>query len=393
MYRICTLNQISIKGLEQFPRDQYELASEIGKPDAILVRSHKLTDADITPELKAIARAGAGVNNVPVSACTEKGVPVFNTPGANANAVKELVLTGLLLSSRGIVPGINYVNSLTDMSDAAAMGKLLEQEKKRFRGREIAGKTLGVVGLGAIGSMVTEMALQMGMKVVGFDPALSVEAAWRVPSQVEKMENLPSLLARADFISLHVPAIEPTRDMINADAVAAMKEGSVLLNFARETIVNTAAIVEGLESGRVGQLVTDFPHPDLLGRDNVILMPHIGASTNEAEENCAVMAATQLIDFLENGNIRNSVNFPNLRLERNSPCRIAFSNHNVPKVLGNVLSVLADQDINVVDMLNKSRDDVAYNLIDIECTAPEGLENLLAEVEGVINVRLICNEK
>ena len=391
MYRICTLNQISIKGLEQFPRDQYELASGIGKPDAILVRSHKLTSADITPELKAIARAGAGVNNVPVSACTDKGVPVFNTPGANANAVKELVLTGLLLSSRGIVPGIGYVNSLTDISDAAEMGKLLEQEKKRFRGHEIAGKTLGVVGLGAIGSMVTEMALQMGMKVVGFDPALSVEAAWRVPSQVEKMENLPSLLARSDFISLHVPAIEPTRDMINADAVVAMKEGAVLLNFARETIVNTAAIVDGLENGKVGQYVTDFPHPDLIGRDNVILMPHIGASTNEAEENCAVMAATQLIDFLENGNIRNSVNFPNLHLERNGPCRIAFSNQNVPKVLGNVLSVLADHDINVVDMINKSRNDIAYNLIDIECTAPEGLESILTEVEGVISVRLICN--
>ncbi|MDF1644640.1 MAG: phosphoglycerate dehydrogenase [Pseudomonadales bacterium] len=391
MYRICTLNQISLKGLEQFPRDQYELASEIGRPDAILVRSHKLGVDDITPDLKAIARAGAGTNNVPVSACTEKGVPVFNTPGANANAVKELVLTGLLLSSRGIVPGIGYVNSLTDIDDATAMGKLLEQEKKRFRGREIAGKTLGVVGLGAIGSMVTEVALQMGMKVVGFDPSLSVEAAWRVPNQVEKMENLPSLLARSDFVSLHVPAIEPTKDMINTDAVAAMKEGAVLLNFARESIVNTAAIVDGLESGKAGQYVTDFPHPDLLGRDNVILMPHIGASTNEAEENCAVMAARQLIDFLENGNIRNSVNFPDLHLERNGPCRIAFSNRNVPKVLGNVLSVLADRDINVVDMLNKSREDVAYNLIDIECAPPQGLAEALFEIEGVINVRLICN--
>ena len=345
MYKIQTLNNISIKGLERFTRDKYEVASEIGHPDAILLRSHKLSEAEIPASVKAIGRAGAGVNNVPVARMTELGIPVFNSPGANANAVKELVLAALLLGSRGIVQGINYVNSLTDLSDAQAMSKLLEQEKKRFRGQEIAGKTLGVIGLGSIGSRVARMALEMGMEVLGYDPALSVDAAWRLPSEVRKMENLQSLMAKSDFVTLHLPAIESTYHLVNTELLAAMKPDACLVNFAREEIVDSAAVAEALTNDKLRLFVTDFPTPVLIRNDKVILMPHIGASTQEAEDNCAIMTANQLIDFLENGNIVNAVNFPPLSLERSTQYRLAVVNKNVPKMLGSVLSVLADMEI------------------------------------------------
>lgn len=389
MYKIQTLNNISIKGLERFTRDKYEVASEIGHPDAILLRSHKLSEAEIPASVKAIGRAGAGVNNVPVARMTELGIPVFNSPGANANAVKELVLAALLLGSRGIVQGINYVNSLTDLSDAQAMSKLLEQEKKRFRGQEIAGKTLGVIGLGSIGSRVARMALEMGMEVLGYDPALSVDAAWRLPSEVRKMENLQSLMAKSDFVTLHLPAIESTYHLVNAELLAAMKPDACLVNFAREEIVDSAAVAEALTNDKLRLFVTDFPTPVLIRNDKVILMPHIGASTQEAEDNCAVMAANQLIDFLENGNIVNAVNFPPLSLERSTQYRLAVVNKNVPKMLGSVLSVLADMEINVVDMLNKSRDDIAYNLIDIESPVSEDMLASIKAIQGVINVRVL----
>ncbi len=389
MFKIKTYNAISVKGLERFSREKYEVASELGRPDGYILRSHKLHNEEVPESVKAVARAGAGVNNIPVEDYTKKGIVVFNTPGANANAVKELVMAGLLLSSRGIVQGMNYVSTLTEMDDAAAMGKLLEAEKKRFAGNELYGKTLGVVGLGAIGSMVAEMALAMGMEVAGYDPALSVEAAWRLPSQVIRKENLQSLLSCSDFITLHVPALPATQHMINADALKSVKQGAVLLNFARDAIVDAEAVVASLDEKQLGQYICDFPEPCLIGREDVIAMPHIGASTAEAEENCAVMAANQLMDFLENGNIKNSVNFPPVQMSRVSGYRITFANDNVSGVLGHVLSVLADNNVNVIDMMNKSRGDVAYNIIDVEQEPSEQVMSAIKDVEHVISVRVL----
>ena len=389
MHKIRTINNISEKGLSRFPADDYELGDAIADPEAILVRSQQLTDADAVPSLRAVGRAGAGVNNIPVADYTDKGIVVFNTPGANANAVKELVMLGLLLSCRGIIPGIEYVNTLGEHSDKVELNKLVESSKKQYKGRELKGKTLGVLGLGAIGSMVADMALQMEMNVVGYDPVLSVEAAWRLSSKVEKMENLQMLFSRSDIISLHVPALDATRGMINSEALSQFRDGAVLLNFAREEIVDKEAISEALDSGKISQYISDFPTPGLIGKPGVISTPHLGASTEEAEENCAIMVADQVRDFLENGNIKNSVNFPALSLERTAGCyRIAMANKNVPRILSSVLSILADRNINVVDMLNKSREDVAYNLIDIQAEPSlELLEEVLA-IDGVINVRV-----
>ena len=390
MHKVRTYNAISVEGLNRFPREEYEVASEITNPDAILLRSHVLSADDIGETVAAIGRAGAGTNNVPVAACTDLGIPVFNAPGANANAVKELVLTGMLLSSRGIVNGINYVNTLTDMTDDAEMATLLEGEKKRFKGGEIKGKTLGVVGLGAIGSMVAEMALMLGMKVVGFDPALSVDAAWRLPSEVKRMENLQSLFAKSDFITLHLPMLDATRHLINKDVLASAKEGARLLNFAREGIVDQDAVVDALDNGKLERFITDFPTPALLNRDDVIPMPHIGASTAEAEDNCAIMVVDQLKDFLVNGNVKNSVNFPATELDRQSDVRLSISNSNKPKALSNILNLLADANINVVDMINKSRGETAYNLIDIsEMPSDEVLEQIRT-TEGVIKLRVLA---
>ena len=387
--QILTLNQISLKGLERFPRDGYEIASEFSHPDAILLRSHKLQAVDIADSVLAIGRAGAGVNNIPVTACTERGIPVFNSPGANANAVKELVATGMLLGSRGVVEGIEYVHTLAGEQDEVALNKTLEANKKQFKGSELAGKTLGVVGLGAIGSMVAEMALTLGMDVVGYDPALSVEAAWRLSSQVRKADTLSALFARCDYISLHLPVLDSTRGLINAELLGAVRAGTCLLNFARQEIVDEQALISALEQGNLRRYIADFPSPALIARDDVILMPHIGASTDEAEDNCAVMAANQLRDFLENGNIRNSVNFPTLQLDRVTGCRLSVTNENVPRILGSLLSILADENINVIDMLNKSRDEVAYNLIDIDTHPADDVLDKMRELDGVINVRLI----
>jgi D-3-phosphoglycerate dehydrogenase / 2-oxoglutarate reductase len=393
MHKIKTYNAISEKGLSRFPKADYQVDPDLKNADAILLRSHKLDAESIEPALKAVARAGAGTNNVPVDACTEAGVVVFNTPGANANAVKELVLCGLLLASRGIVPGIGFASTQTEIKDEAELSKLMEQEKKRFKGSEISGKTLGVVGLGAIGSLVAEMAIDLGMKVQGYDPALSVEAAWRLPSKVKRKENIAALAASSDFISLHLPVLDSTRGLINEEVFAAMREGACLLNFARDEIVDSKALIEALESGKLGKYVSDFPRPELMGREDVISMPHIGASTNEAEENCAIMAADQLMDFLENGNIKNSVNFPASHLDRSEDAgnctRLAICNRNVPKMLGQILSVLADQNINVRDMLNKSRGDIAYNLIDLEAQPSEEALAAISNIEDVIKVTLL----
>ncbi len=390
MFKVLTLNQISVKGLERLPRDIYEIASEFSSPDAILLRSHKLQAGDIGESVKAIARAGAGVNNIPVLACTERGIPVFNTPGANANAVKELILSALTLGSRGILEGIHYVQTLSHMNDAAEMSKLLEKEKARFKGNELLGKTLGVVGLGAIGSLVADMALKLGMDVIGYDPAISVDAAWRLPREVRKIDNLVSLFAKADFITLHLPVLDSTRGLINRELLKNAKPELRLLNFSREEIVDLTGLIESLNEKRLHRYITDFPAPGLIGRDDVVLMPHIGASTDEAEENCAIMAANQLRDFLENGNITNAVNFPSLSLDRNANgVRLAITNRNIPKMLSQLLAVLADANINVIDMLNKSRDDVAYNLIDVASEPSTEFLQRMRAVEGVVNVRLI----
>ena len=390
MHKVRTYNQISIKGLERFSRQYYEVGSDISQPDAFLLRSQKLADVEVPSSLLAAARAGAGVNNVPITDYSQRGIVVFNTPGANANAVKELVMAGMLLATRGILPGIAYVNTLTAMTDAADMSALLEKEKARFAGGEIKGKTLGIVGLGAIGSMVADMALAMGMKVVGFDPALSIDAAWRLSNEVTRMENLQALLAKSDYVSLHVPAMDATRHLINDDALAVMKPGAVLLNFARETIVDSAALERSLANNKLGKYVCDFPEPLLLNHPQVIAMPHIGASTEESEENCAVMAANQLMDYLESGNITNSVNFPAVNMPRTpGTSRITFSNHNTSGVLGHVLSVLADQKVNVIDMMNKSRGELAFNIIDVENLPDAAVVTAIEAVEHVIRVRVL----
>ncbi len=391
MFKIKTYNTISDKGLSRFDTSKYEVSANHSDPDAYILRSHKLHGEPLPESVKAVARAGAGTNNVPVPEYTKKGVVVFNSPGANANAVKELVLTGMLLGSRGILNGMGYVNGLTHMTDAEEMSKLLEKEKSNFAGVELQGKTLGIVGLGAIGSMIADAALALGMNVVGFDPALSVEAAWRLPNQVSKMENLQSLLARADYVTLHVPAIDATKHMINADTLKIMKKGAILLNFAREAIVDAHAVVASLDAGHLGKYICDFPEPILLNRPDVFAMPHIGASTEEAEENCAIMAADQLQDYLENGNIKNSVNFPAVSMDRNPGigARVTFSNDNVSGVLGHVLSVLADNKVNVVDMVNKSRGEVAYNIIDLQQAPSAAVVEAIAKVEHVIAVRVI----
>lgn len=390
MFKVRTYNKISNKGLSRFDKASYQVGDDVGQPDAVLLRSQKLHDEIMPESVKAIARAGAGVNNVPVAEYTKRGIVVFNTPGANANAVKELVLAGMLLSSRGILPGKNFVDSLGEMTDASEMSVLLEKEKKRFAGSELAGKTLGIVGLGAIGSMLAEAALSLGMDVKGFDPALSVDAAWRLPSQVQRMDNLQALLSGVDYVSLHVPAIEATKHMINADTLKVMKPNAVVMNFARDAIVDASAVVAALDAGELRQYICDFPEPVLIGHDRVIALPHIGASTAEAEENCAVMAVNQLRDYLENGNIVNSVNFPYTVMAREaSVCRLTFTNENVSGVLGNVLSVFAKYNVNVIDMMNKSRDAVAYNILDFSEKPSDGVIDAVKSVEHVISLRVL----
>ena len=391
MFKIKIYNQISVKGLDRFPRDRYELSIDTECPDAFLLRSYQLHEETVADTVKAVARAGAGVNNIPVEKYTEAGIVVFNTPGANANAVKELVLAGLLLSTRNIFEGMTYAQTLKNITDKALMNKQLESEKKRFAGTELSGKTIGIVGLGAIGSMVADMALALGMKVIGYDPALSVEAAWRLSSKIKPMENLQALLANADYISLHVPAIEATNGLINTEMLKSTRPGAVLLNFARGSIVDAQAVINSLEAGHLGQYVCDFPEHCLLGNDKVIAMPHIGASTAEAEENCAVMAANQLMDYLENGNILNSVNFPAISMERSDEvsCRLTFANHNVSGVLGDVLSVFNQHKVNVIDMVNKSKGQIAYNIIDLETPSSEEAIKEIENIDSVVSLRLL----
>ena len=389
MYKIRTYNNLAAKGLDRFPADAYEVGPGVSPADAVMLRSQKLHNENIDESVVAVARAGAGVNNIPVEEYAQRGIVVFNTPGANANAVKELVAAALLLGSRDIFGGMSYVQTLGEIGDSAEMHKLLEANKKRFAGSEISGLTLGVVGLGAIGALVANMALELGMKVAGFDPAISIESAWRLSSRIQKMDSLQALVSASDFLTLHVPAIPPTLGLINADILARCKPGMRLLNFARDEIVDLPAVIAALDSGRLVAYISDFPHPELLGRKDALLLPHIGASTSEAEENCAMMAADQLMDFLENGNVRNSVNYPDTQMARNGGYRISFCNENVPKVLGHVLTVLADHNLNVIDMVNLSRGEFAYSIIDVENEPGADVMRAIDTTDHVIRARLL----
>lgn len=389
MKKIRTYNNIAVKGLDKFPQNSYQVSSTCEEPDAILLRSHKLHNETLPSSVLAIARAGAGVNNLPVSDYTPQGIVVFNTPGANSNAVKELVLASLLLGSRGITQSMNYVDSLASETDPIELHKKVEAGKKQYGGSELEGKTLGVVGLGAIGAKIANLALSLGMNVIGYDPKLSVEAAWQLSSNVTRAENLNSLLARSDFITLHVPVVPATLGFINEDALSAIKEGAQLINLARGELVDEKAVIDALDSGKLKRYIADFPSEALIAHEKVILFPHLGASTVEAEENCAVMGANQLIDFLDNGNIVNSVNFPTISMERTTGYRVTFANDNVPKVLGTVLNLLADLNINVFDMMNKSRDEIAYTILDIEQEPTPALIERISNVEHVFHVRSV----
>ncbi len=388
MFSIRTYNAISPTGLARFNSSHYSVSTESSEPAGVLLRSYKLTTDELPDTVVAVARAGAGTNNVPIPQLTERGIVVFNTPGANANAVKELICAGLMMSSRDIFGGLKFVDGLAGHT-VDDLDPLLESEKKRFAGSEIYGKTLGIVGLGAIGSLVANMALDLGMRVIGYDPAISVEAAWRLSSRVEKMPSLDALLRDADYITLHVPAIEATKNMINSGSISRMKNGVKLLNFARKEIVDGNDVISALDTGKMGGYVTDFPTPELIGHPKVLPMPHIGASTGEAEDNCAVMAADQLIDFLENGNIKNSVNLPDTLMARGSDFRLTFSNSNVPNVLSTVLAQISATGANVIDLVNQSRNEIAYNIMDLDQPVTDELLDVISNLEGVIRVRRV----
>ena len=390
MFQIRTYNKIADIGLSRFENDKYTVGEDIAQPDGVVLRSQKLHDEVLPESVIAVARAGAGTNNVPVEDYAKKGIVVFNTPGANANAVKELVITGMLLSSRGILQGKAYVETLGDMTDPDEMNVLLEKEKKRFAGSELAGKTLGIIGLGAIGSMLANAALALDMKVIGFDPAISIEAAWKLSADVRRMESMEALLSEVDYLSLHVPAIAPTKHMINAETLKLMKPTASIMNFARGTIVDQQAVVNALDAGELKQYVCDFPEPCLIGHKKVVAVPHIGASTAEAEENCARMAVDQLKNYLEKGNVVNSVNFPNTEMPWGvAACRVTFTNNNVAGVLGDVLSQFAKDKVNVLDMVNKSRNDVAYNILDLEAVPSDAVIDALRNAEHVTSVRVL----
>ncbi|MCG8051603.1 MAG: 3-phosphoglycerate dehydrogenase family protein [Candidatus Thiodiazotropha taylori] len=385
MYKILTLNNISVAGLDRLPRDSYEVASEVSHPDAILLRSYKMHDMEVPPTVQAVGRAGAGVNNIPVADMTSKGIPVFNAPGANANAVKELVLAGALLAARNLGQAWRFATDL-DGSDPE-VSKQVESGKKDFVGFELPGRTMGVIGLGAIGVKVANACRALGMNVIGYDPTITVQSAWKLASEVEQALSVDDLLSKSDFVTFHVPLTDATADMINADRLKLMKPGSVLLNFARNGIINDQAAVEALDSGHLYAYVCDFPNNLLKDHPRVITLPHLGASTKEAEDNCAIMVADQVKDYLENGNITNSVNFPSINLPRNGGHRIAVVNNNVPNMVGQISTDLANEGLNILDMLNKSRDDVAVTLLDVDQKPSEQLIETLSTIEGVLSVR------
>nr|WP_207190883.1 3-phosphoglycerate dehydrogenase family protein [Halochromatium salexigens] len=379
------MNNISVAGLNRLPREHYEIASELSHPDAILVRSAKMHDLPVPDGLKAIGRAGAGVNNIPVPAMTERGIAVFNAPGANANAVKEIVLAGMLLAARNIAQGWQFARSLE--GDDASIGRAVEAGKKQFAGFELPGRTLGVIGLGAIGVLVANAARSLGMKVIGYDPSITVRSAWKLEADVERALSIDDLVSRADFISFHVPLTDKTRHMINAERIAEMPDGAVLLNFSRDGIIDDEAAVTALDAGKLYAYVCDFPSNLLKDHPRVVVLPHLGASTREAEENCAVMVADQVRAYLEDGNISNSVNFPEIHLPRNDGHRMVVVNRNVPNMVGQISTDLAEGGLNIIDMLNRSRDDLAVTLIDIDKPCSDEILQRIARIEGVLSVR------
>ncbi len=384
--KVLTLNAISARGLARLP-EHYVVGGDVAEPDAILVRSANMHDMEIPASVQAIGRAGAGTNNIPVKRLSERGVPVFNAPGANANAVKELVIAGMLMGARNLVPALRFAEELSGTDED--IHKATEAGKKQFAGFELPGRTLGVIGLGAIGSQVAEAAIRLGMNVVGFDPAITVDAAWRLPSQVRRAESVEDVLRQADFVTLHVPLVDATRHLVNAQRLGIMRPGAVLLNFAREGVVDNAAVVEALDAGKLHAYICDFPANALKGHAGVVALPHLGASTGEAEENCAVMVAEQVVDFLENGNIRNSVNFPTVGMARESAYRIAIANANVPNMVGQISSVLAAAGINIHNMVNKSKGDMAYTLVDVDTSVAGAVLQQLASIDGVLAVRYL----
>ena len=391
-FTVKPMSNIAQVGLDELEGTACIIDEESNSPDGILVRSTKLSQEVITQDLKAISRAGAGVNNIPIENCTSKGVVVFNTPGANANAVKELVLAGLMLSSRNVYKSIDFVNNLSAMKEMDELEPFLETNKKQFKGSEIAGATLGVVGLGAIGSKVARMGVALDMNVIGYDPALSVEAAWRLPSQVLPADSIEDLFKQSKYVSIHIPALPSTERIIDEGLFKKSSDLS-LLNFARHEVVNTSDVLNYLNTSHLKNFITDFPTPELIARANtagdVVLLPHIGASTKQAEENCAVMAVNQMKEFLQTGNIKNSVNFPDVHLVRTTDFRISITNRNVPAMIGQITTALGDLNLNIAEMTNVSKGEIAYNLIDVENPVDEMSINSLREIENVINVRLI----
>jgi D-3-phosphoglycerate dehydrogenase len=385
-HEILVINSIAQVGLKRFPAERYAVVKEAKDPLAVLVRSQDLHKFEFGPSLKAVGRAGAGVNNIPVAALSKRGIPVFNAPGANANAVKELVLAGMLIAARNLAPALDFVRLQKNSSD---LEKKIEEGKKQFAGMELPGHTLGVIGLGKIGSLIADAAIRLGMNVLGYDPHITVEAAWSLPSQVKRAASIDEIFKASHFVSLHVPLVEKTRDLVNAKNIDHFHSGAVLLNFSREGVVSDAAVAKGLESGRLKWYVTDFPSAALLGNARVIALPHLGASTGEAEDNSAVMVVDQLREYLENGNLQNAVNFPEASMPREAPYRLAIANANVPDMLGRISHALGRRKINIHNMLNKSKGDMAYTLVDADTPVPDGVVEELCELDGVLAVRYL----
>ena len=385
-FRVAVYNAISARGLERFSAPLYAVGKGIAEPDALLLRSHVLSPADLAPTVKAIGRAGAGVNNIPVEEASRRGIPVFNAPGANANAVKELVLAAMLASARNLVPAAAYVASLPVGPD---FDKRVEDGKKQFAGLELPGRTLGVIGLGAIGGLMADTAIKLGMHVLGYDPEITVEAAWRLPSTVRKAQSIEQVLKGSDFLTLHVPLVARTRNLLDGARLGVARKGLVLLNFSRDGVVDEAAVIEALAQGRLARYVTDFPSPRLQGNRGVLALPHLGASTEEAEENCAVMVVDQLREFLEHGTIRNAVNFPSVEMARESAHRIAIVNANVPNMLGQISTTMAQAGLNIHNMVNKSLGDMAYTLVDLDSAAAPEVVERIGRIRGVLSVRSV----
>ncbi|MDP2336677.1 MAG: phosphoglycerate dehydrogenase [Bacteroidota bacterium] len=387
MFKIQTLNKIDSEGLKKFPLDSYEIASDFLNPDAIIVRSQKMHDMELSSNLLAIARAGSGVNNIPIEKCTEKGIVVFNTPGTNAHAVKEIVIAGMLISSRDITGAIEWAKTLK--GKGAEVAALVEKGKNDFAGTEIRGKNLAVIGLGSIGVLVANAAQALGMNVIGYDPYISVAQAWKLSRNVKKSEGLESLISDADYISLHIPLLPETEGFINKDKLKRMKNGVRILNFARGGLVNNQDMLEAIKSGKVGKYITDFPEDELIDVKNILAIPHLGASTEESETNCAIMAVAQIIDYLENGNIVNSVNFPTTQMGRNGETRIVVANKNIPKMVSQISALLAQEGLNISNMLNRNKAEIAYNIIDIDGPVPKEIKEKISAIEGVISIRIL----